>query len=89
MVNAAVLILYVAQGENGPLVEELRLQLAVKEKELQVMKDGAEELKLLQQQNYVLQSKVPNVIMCPILNSAPIAFNLFFVHFIIVLNLSV
>lgn len=45
-------------GENGPLVEELRLQLAVKEKELQVMKDGAEELKLLQQQNYVLQSKL-------------------------------
>ncbi|XP_075896912.1 centrosomal protein of 162 kDa [Nelusetta ayraudi] len=45
-------------GENGPLVEELRLQLAVKEKELRVMKDGAEELKLLQQQNYVLQSKL-------------------------------
>lgn len=49
---------HVAQGENGPLVEELRLQLALKEKELQAMKEGAEELKLLQQQNYVLQSKV-------------------------------
>lgn len=31
----------------------------------------------------------PNVIMCPILNSAPITFNLFFVHFIIVLNVGV
>lgn len=48
----------VAQGENHSMVEKLRLQLALTEKELQVMREGAEELKLLQQQNYVLQSKV-------------------------------
>lgn len=54
----------VAQGEKASLVEQLQLhqlqlQLASKEKELQVMKEGAQELKSLQQQNYLLQSKVP------------------------------
>lgn len=59
---------FVAQGENGSMVEKLTLQLALKEKELQVMKEGAEELKLLQQQNYVLQSKVKGQVlfMCPL-----------------------
>lgn len=71
-------------------MEGLRLQLALKEKELQVMKEGAEELKLLQQQNYVLQSKVQGqeqvFFMCPILNSVPFTC---FVHFNTVLNLGV
>ncbi|XP_036931235.1 centrosomal protein of 162 kDa isoform X5 [Acanthopagrus latus] len=39
-------------------VEELRVQLAQKERELQVMKEGAEELNSLRQQNYLLQSKL-------------------------------
>ncbi|XP_073342549.1 centrosomal protein of 162 kDa [Pagrus major] len=39
-------------------VEVLRVQLAQKERELQVMKDGAEELNSLRQQNYLLQSKL-------------------------------
>lgn len=81
---------YVAQGENGPLVEELRLQLAVKEKELQVMKDGAEELKLLQQQNYVLQSKVQGrdqMLLCALFLTLLPLLLIFFLHFI--LNLGV
>ncbi|XP_037309035.2 centrosomal protein of 162 kDa isoform X5 [Pungitius pungitius] len=44
--------------EGGSLVQELRLQLAHKERELQVMKEGAEEIKTLRQQNYHLQSKL-------------------------------
>lgn len=44
--------------ESRSLVEELRLQLAYKERELQVMREGAEELNALRQQNYLLQSKV-------------------------------
>lgn len=44
--------------EDSSRVEELRLQLAQKEKELRVMKEGAEELNSLRQQNFVLQSKV-------------------------------
>lgn len=48
------------QGEESrSLAEELRLQLACKEQELQVMREGAEELSALRQQNYLLQSKVP------------------------------
>ncbi|KAG8010372.1 hypothetical protein GBF38_014656, partial [Nibea albiflora] len=39
-------------------VEELRVQLAQKEEELRVMKEGTEELNSLRQQNYVLQSKL-------------------------------
>lgn len=42
------------------VVEELRLQLAQKERELQAAKDEAEELNSLRQQNYLLQSKVHN-----------------------------
>ncbi|TMS11282.1 Centrosomal protein of 162 kDa [Larimichthys crocea] len=44
--------------EDSSRVEELRLQLAQKEKELRVMKEGAEELNSLRQQNFVLQSKL-------------------------------
>ncbi|XP_054477409.1 centrosomal protein of 162 kDa isoform X2 [Anoplopoma fimbria] len=44
--------------EDGSLVEELRVQLAHKERELQMMKEGAEELNSLRQQNYLLQSKL-------------------------------
>ena len=44
--------------EDSSLVEELRFQLAQKERELQMMKEGAEELNSLSQQNYLLQSKV-------------------------------
>lgn len=44
--------------ESSSLVEELRVQLAHKDRELQVMKEGAEELNVLRQQNYLLQSKV-------------------------------
>lgn len=63
------------------MVEKLTHELALKEKELQVMKEGAEELKLLQQQNYVLQSKVQVqepvfFFMCLILNSVLFAFSL-------------
>ncbi|KAK2844087.1 hypothetical protein Q5P01_010746 [Channa striata] len=46
------------KDEENSLVEELRVQLAQKERELQVMKEGAEELHSLRQQNYVLQSKL-------------------------------
>lgn len=44
--------------EDSSLVEELRVQLAQKQRELQMMKEGAEELNSLRQQNYLLQSKV-------------------------------
>lgn len=44
--------------EESSLVEELRVQLAQRERELQIMKEGAEELNSLRQQNYLLQSKV-------------------------------
>ncbi|XP_075961474.1 centrosomal protein of 162 kDa isoform X8 [Anarhichas minor] len=44
--------------EDGSLVEELRVQLAQKERELQMMKEGEEELHSLRQQNYLLQSKL-------------------------------
>ncbi|KAM9352865.1 centrosomal protein of 162 kDa [Symphorus nematophorus] len=44
--------------EESSLVEELRVQLALKERELQVMKEGAEELNSLKQHNYLLQSKL-------------------------------
>ncbi|XP_074510917.1 centrosomal protein of 162 kDa isoform X4 [Sebastes fasciatus] len=44
--------------EDGSLVEELRVQLAQKERELQMMKEGTEELNSLRQQNYLLQSKL-------------------------------
>ncbi|KAK9513209.1 hypothetical protein VZT92_026761 [Zoarces viviparus] len=44
--------------EDGSLVEELRVQLAHKERELQMMKQGEEELHSLKQQNYLLQSKL-------------------------------
>ncbi|XP_035862158.1 centrosomal protein of 162 kDa isoform X3 [Sander lucioperca] len=45
------------EGDRS-VVEELRVQLAQKERELQVMKEGAEELNSLRQQNYLLQSKL-------------------------------
>ncbi|KAM6935942.1 centrosomal protein of 162 kDa isoform 1-T1 [Lycodopsis pacificus] len=44
--------------EASSLVEELRVQLAHKERELQTMKEGEEELHSLRQQNYLLQSKL-------------------------------
>ncbi|XP_045895582.1 centrosomal protein of 162 kDa-like isoform X1 [Micropterus dolomieu] len=44
--------------EDSSVVEELRVQLAQKERELQMMKEGAEELSSLRQQNYLLQSKL-------------------------------
>lgn len=40
------------------VVEELKVELAQKERELQTMKEEAEELHSLRQQNYLLQSKV-------------------------------
>ncbi|XP_032374406.1 centrosomal protein of 162 kDa isoform X2 [Etheostoma spectabile] len=45
------------EGDHS-VVEELRVQLAQKERELQMMKEGAEELNSLRQQNYLLQSKL-------------------------------
>ncbi|XP_028280595.1 centrosomal protein of 162 kDa isoform X2 [Parambassis ranga] len=45
-------------GGEGPVMEELRAQLAQKERELQRMKDGAEELSSLRQMNFLLQSKL-------------------------------
>ncbi|KAM7382365.1 hypothetical protein PAMP_002096 [Pampus punctatissimus] len=47
-----------SKEEDSSLVDELRVQLAQKEKELQIMKQGAEELNSLKQQNYLLQSKL-------------------------------
>ncbi|XP_063735241.1 centrosomal protein of 162 kDa [Eleginops maclovinus] len=44
--------------EVRSLVEELRMQLAQKERELQAMKEGAEEMTSLKKQNYLLQSKL-------------------------------
>ncbi|XP_030580549.1 centrosomal protein of 162 kDa isoform X2 [Archocentrus centrarchus] len=44
--------------QDGSVVEELRVQLAQRERELQMMKAGAEELSSLRQQNYLLQSKL-------------------------------
>uniref|UniRef100_A0A3B5A8C2 Centrosomal protein of 162 kDa n=1 Tax=Stegastes partitus TaxID=144197 RepID=A0A3B5A8C2_9TELE len=46
------------RDEHSSVVEELGVQLAQKEKELQMMKKGAEELNSLRQQNYLLQSKL-------------------------------
>lgn len=66
-----IMVLSDLQREEDPLVEDLRVQLAQKERELQVMKEGAEELNSLRQQNYLLQSKVhkhrsfPNKIFIP------------------------
>ncbi|KAM8869148.1 centrosomal protein of 162 kDa isoform 2-T5 [Spinachia spinachia] len=42
--------------EDGSLVQELRVQLAHKDGEVQGMKEGAEEINTLRQQNYLLQS---------------------------------
>ncbi len=46
------------EEEESSVVEELRVQLAQKERELQRMKEEAEELNALRKQNYLLQSKV-------------------------------
>ncbi|XP_029359561.1 centrosomal protein of 162 kDa isoform X2 [Echeneis naucrates] len=46
------------EEEYGSVVKELRVQLAQKEKELQMIKQGAEELASLRQQNYLLQIKL-------------------------------
>lgn len=46
------------EEEESSVVEELRVQLAQKERELQRMKEGTEELNALRKQNYLLQSKV-------------------------------
>ncbi|MEQ2291201.1 hypothetical protein AMECASPLE_011011, partial [Ameca splendens] len=43
---------------EGSVMEALRVQLAQKEKELQMMKDEVEEVNSLRQQNYLLQSKL-------------------------------
>ncbi|XP_047453612.1 centrosomal protein of 162 kDa isoform X2 [Mugil cephalus] len=48
----------ISRDLESSLVEELKLQLALKERELQMMKEGAEELISLRQQNYLLQSKL-------------------------------
>ncbi|XP_067458602.1 centrosomal protein of 162 kDa isoform X2 [Thunnus thynnus] len=47
-----------SKEEDSSVVEELRVQLAQKERELQMMKQEAEELNSLRQQNYLLQSKL-------------------------------
>ncbi|XP_041649990.1 centrosomal protein of 162 kDa isoform X2 [Cheilinus undulatus] len=44
--------------EQRHLLEDLRAQLAQREQELQVMKDKAEEISALRQQNFLLQSKL-------------------------------
>uniref|UniRef100_A0A3Q1CYQ5 Centrosomal protein of 162 kDa n=1 Tax=Amphiprion ocellaris TaxID=80972 RepID=A0A3Q1CYQ5_AMPOC len=46
------------RDEQSSVVEELKVQLAQKERELQMMKKGAEELSSLKQQNFLLQSKL-------------------------------
>lgn len=46
------------EEEERPLVEELRVQLAQRERELTAMKEEAEEITVLRQQNFLLQSKV-------------------------------
>nr|XP_046255811.1 centrosomal protein of 162 kDa isoform X2 [Scatophagus argus] len=46
------------EDNSNSLLDELRVQLAQKERELQVMREGAEELNSLKQQNYLLQSKL-------------------------------
>uniref|UniRef100_A0A3B5PYM9 Centrosomal protein of 162 kDa n=1 Tax=Xiphophorus maculatus TaxID=8083 RepID=A0A3B5PYM9_XIPMA len=43
---------------DSSVIEALRAQLVHKEKELQMMKDDAEEVNSLRQQNYLLQSKL-------------------------------
>lgn len=55
---SSVLMSDLQREEDCSLVEEMRVQLAQKERELQMMKEGAEELNSLRQQNYLLQSKV-------------------------------
>ncbi|XP_056237746.1 centrosomal protein of 162 kDa isoform X1 [Seriola aureovittata] len=47
-----------SREENSCVAEELRLQLAQKETELQMMRAAAEELTSLRQQNFLLQSKL-------------------------------
>ncbi|KAM4736119.1 centrosomal protein of 162 kDa [Anableps anableps] len=47
--------------QDRSAMEALRIQLAQKEKELQMMKDEAEEVNSLRQQNYLLQSKLRSV----------------------------
>ncbi|KAM9425776.1 centrosomal protein of 162 kDa [Pholidichthys leucotaenia] len=49
---------HINNDEDSSALEVLRVQLAVKERELQGMKEGAEELNSLRQQNYLLQSKL-------------------------------
>ncbi|KAG7235959.1 hypothetical protein INR49_001706, partial [Caranx melampygus] len=44
--------------EEDFLVQKLRIQLAQNEQELRAMREGAEELTSLRQQNYLLQSKL-------------------------------
>jgi len=44
--------------EDSSAVEVLNVQLARKEREVQKVKEAAEELTLLRQQNFLLQSKV-------------------------------
>ncbi|XP_008431087.2 centrosomal protein of 162 kDa isoform X2 [Poecilia reticulata] len=46
------------QFADSSAIEALRAQLAHKEKELQMMKDDAEHVNSLRQQNYLLQSKL-------------------------------
>ncbi|XP_058502714.1 centrosomal protein of 162 kDa [Solea solea] len=46
------------RDEDSSVEDELRVQLAQRERELQEMKEAAEELHSLRQQNYVLQSKL-------------------------------
>ncbi|XP_076004678.1 centrosomal protein of 162 kDa [Genypterus blacodes] len=49
------------QVENSSLVEEMRVQLAQKDKELQLMQHHTEEVTSLRQQNYLLQSKLRSI----------------------------
>ncbi|XP_060905163.1 centrosomal protein of 162 kDa [Labrus mixtus] len=46
------------EEEERSLMEELRVKLARRDRELQVLKEGAEEIASLRQQNFLLQSKL-------------------------------
>ncbi|XP_029138271.2 centrosomal protein of 162 kDa isoform X2 [Labrus bergylta] len=46
------------EEEERSLAEELRVKLAQRDRELQVLKEGAEEITSLRQQNFLLQSKL-------------------------------
>ena len=53
-----VLVSDLQREESSSLVTELRAELAQRERELQKMKEGAEELNSLRQKIFLLQSQV-------------------------------